>query len=250
MDLFGNALGTELPFKSSLGGLAETTWDERIAGYRISVPHGSILFIEHFFDATTSNQALNDFQENDTFDWRRQTWRELAPADFASIQFRHIHWKQDFISLYGKRSPLPRLTAWYGDSGIPYTYSGIRSAPNPWNQTLLSIRQKVEKCAGVAFNSVLLNWYRDGEDKISWHADDEPELGQNPTIASVSFGATRDFLIRHQHDHKLKLSFPLRHGSLLVMHGELQHHWQHSVPPRKNAPRSRFNLTFRRIGST
>ena len=248
MDLFGNDLVADLPFKHSLGSLTEASWDESAQGYRICVPNGNILFIENFFDAKASDRVLSYFQDNDTFDWRQGSWRQLGPADYAGIQFKHIHWKQDFITLYGKRSPLPRLTSWYGDSGIPYTYSGIKSAPNAWNKGLLSIKQKVEERAGALFNSVLLNWYRDGEDKISWHADDEPELGHSPTIASVSFGATRDFLIRNNDDHSLKLTFPLRHGSLLVMGGELQHYWQHSVPPRKNAAGSRFNLTFRQIG--
>jgi alkylated DNA repair dioxygenase AlkB len=248
MDLFGNSHPTELPFETSLGDQVDAAWDQHVQGYRVAVPHGEITYIQDFFDAKTSDRALDYCQENDSFDWKQRSWRDLSPADFGGIQFKNIRWKQDSISLFGKRSPLPRLTSWYGDSGKPYTYSGIRSTPNEWNKGLLYIKQKVEACAGVEFNSVLLNWYRDGQDKISWHADDEVELGRNPVIASVSFGATRDFLIRNKDDHKLKLSFPLRHGSLLVMAGELQHHWQHSVPPRKLVSESRFNLTFRRIG--
>lgn len=247
-DLFGNSLPAELPFTSRLGEQAQATWDQHIQGYRVKVPHGDIVYIEDFFAARISDRALDYFQENSSFDWKRGSWRDLSPVDFGNIQFSNIKWKQDSISLFGKRSPLPRLTSWYGDSGKPYTYSGIRSTPNEWNKGLLHIKNKVEACAGTAFNSVLLNWYRDGEDKISWHADDEVELGRNPVIASVSFGATRDFLLRYNDDHKLKLSFPLKHGSLLLMAGALQHHWQHSVPSRKNVVGSRFNLTFRQIG--
>src|SRR5690606_15717201 len=135
--------------------------------------------------------------------------------------------------------PLPRLTAWYGDSGKSYTYSGIKSEPNEWNKGLLYLKQQIERVAGVEFNSVLLNWYRDGEDYLSWHADDEKELGLNPVIASVNFGETRDFFLRRNVDKSQKITIPLRHGTLLVMSGELQHHWQHSVPKRKRVDGSR-----------
>jgi alkylated DNA repair dioxygenase AlkB len=102
----------------------------------------------------------------------------------------------------------------------------------------------------VAFNSVLLNWYRDGEDHLSWHSDDEKELGKNPIIASANFGESRDFVVRLKSDHSQKITFPLKHGTLLIMKGELQHYWEHAVPKRKNVQRSRFNMTFRRIGLT
>ena len=97
------------------------------------------------------------------------------------------------------------------------------------------------------FNSVLLNWYRNGNDHLNWHADDEKELGRNPTIASVNFGETRDFIVRRKDDRTRRLVLPLKHGTLLLMRGALQHHWEHSVPKRLEARRSRFNLTFRRI---
>src|SRR5690606_5684989 len=129
--------------------------------------------------------------ENDTVDWRTAKWKMLSPEQLAAIRFTNIAWKQDSINMYGKTVPLPRLTAWYGDSGKSYTYSGIKSEPNEWNKGLLYLKHQIERVSSVEFNSVLLNWYRDGEDYLSWHADDEKELGLNPVIASVNFGETR-----------------------------------------------------------
>ena len=182
-------------------------------------------------------------------DWLRRLAPSLTPEQLAAIRFTNIAWKQDNINMYGKTVPLPRLTAWYGDSGKSYTYSGIKSEPNEWNKGLLYLKHQIERVAGVEFNSVLLNWYRDGEDYLSWHADDEKELGLNPVIASVNFGETRDFFLRRNVDKSQRISIPLKHGTLLIMSGALQHHWQHSVPKRKRVDGSRFNLTFRKIES-
>jgi len=110
------------------------------------------------------------------------------------------------------------------------------------------LKSQIEHCAGVSFNSVLLNWYRDGQDSLSWHADNEKELGINPVIASASFGETRDFLVRRNDNPSVRLTLPLKHGTLLVMQGELQHYWQHSIPKRRKVSGFRFNLTFRKIG--
>ena len=151
--------------------------------------------------------------------------------------------------MFGKQIYQPRYTAWYGDSDKPYTYSGLTLQPKPWNKGLRYLKNEVDKIAGVTFNSVLMNWYRDGEDYMGWHADDEKELGKNPVIASVNFGATRRFLLRRKDDKKLKIEFPLKHGSLLIMKGELQHYWQHSVPKERKVKEDRFNLTFRVIKS-
>ncbi|MDC4318744.1 alpha-ketoglutarate-dependent dioxygenase AlkB, partial [Acinetobacter baumannii] len=141
----------------------------------------------------------------------------------------------------------PRLTSWYGDSGKSYSYSGIKSEPNPWNKGLLYLKTEIEKIAKEQFNSVLLNWYRNGDDYMNWHADDEKELGKNPIIASVNFGETRDFVLKNNQDENIKIKIPLNHGTLLIMKGALQHFWQHSVPKRANIKKSRFNLTFRTI---
>ena len=140
----------------------------------------------------------------------------------------------------------PRLTSWYGDSDKPYTFSGITLNPHTWNKELLEIKNKIEPKCEVSFNSVLLNLYRDGSDSISWHTDAEKELGKNPIIASVNFGAERKFQIRHN-ETKEAIEIILNHGSLLIMKGELQHFWKHQVPKTKDVLKERVNLTFRVI---
>jgi len=159
-----------------------------------------------------------------------------------------ISWRQDQIQLFGKQIWLPRLTAWYGDPGKTYKYSGIRNEPQPWTPALLEIKRAVENAGKVAFNSVLLNYYRHGQDSMGWHADDEPELGTNPVIASVSLGQERRFDFRHRTDKLLpKSSVYLTHGSLLIMQGPTQHFWQHQVPKINKPAAPRLNLTFRFI---
>jgi alkylated DNA repair dioxygenase AlkB len=157
-----------------------------------------------------------------------------------------IEWKQESMNMYGKKINFPRLTAWYGDNDKPYSFSGITLSPKLWNEELLSIKSKIQLIAKVHFNSVLLNLYRDGNDSISWHTDAEKELGINPVIASVNFGATRKFQLRHIKT-KEKLEIELTHGSLLIMQGELQHFWQHQVPKTSQKVGERINLTFRVI---
>jgi len=155
-------------------------------------------------------------------------------------------WRQEPITLYGKTYPTPRLTAWYGDPATSYTFSGSKWQPHPWNADLLFIKEQVEKVTGAAFNSVLLNLYRNGNDSVSWHSDDEKEFGRNPTIASVSFGETRPFHIRHKFRKLLeKTQIPLTHGSLLMMAGPMQHFWEHQVPKTSRPILPRINLTFR-----
>ena len=158
-----------------------------------------------------------------------------------------IEWKQDKIRMYGKELPLPRLSAWYGDNNKPYTYSGITLNPLPWTDELLQIKEKIETEAKVKFSSVLLNRYRDGQDYVGWHTDAEKELGKNPVIGSVNFGATRKFQLRRIDDHKVKYELELKHGTLLLMRGETQHYWQHQVPKTSANIRERLNLTFRVI---
>jgi len=157
-----------------------------------------------------------------------------------------IDWKQEVMNYYGKTINFPRLTSWYGDDDKPYTFSGITLNPQKWNDVLLEIKNSVEQKVQTIFNSVLLNLYRSGNDSISWHTDAEKELGINPVIASVNFGATRKFQLRHK-DCKGKVELILTHGSLLIMKGELQHYWQHQVPKTKKAVKERINLTFRVI---
>lgn len=158
-----------------------------------------------------------------------------------------IEWKQDKIMMYGKELPLPRLSAWYGDNNKPYTYSGITLNPLPWTDELLMIKEKIEVEAKVKFSSVLINRYRDGQDYVGWHTDAEKELGKNPIIGSVNFGATRKFQLRRIDDHKEKFEVELKHGTFLVMGGATQHFWQHQVPKTATKIGERLNLTFRVI---
>lgn len=148
--------------------------------------------------------------------------------------------------MYGKYVKFPRLTAWYGDNDKPYSFSGITLQPKPWNAELLEIKKLIEPISCISFNSVLLNRYRDGSDSISWHTDAEKELGRNPIIASVNFGAERVFQLKHMKTQE-RIDIPLKHGSLLIMLGELQHHWLHQVPKTQKVIGERVNLTFRTI---
>lgn len=167
---------------------------------------------------------------------------------FFHALLNDIFWKQEKIKLYGKEVDIPRLTAWYGDSGKSYSYSGISMMPAPWTDTLLEIKERVDREARVRFNSVLLSLYRSGQDSLSWHQDDEPELGEDPVIASVSFGATRSFQFKHKARKELrKVSIDLTHGSLLIMKGPTQRYWVHQVPKTPRSVGPRINLTFRVI---
>ncbi|OLP18035.1 alpha-ketoglutarate-dependent dioxygenase AlkB [Leptolyngbya sp. 'hensonii'] len=158
-----------------------------------------------------------------------------------------IEWRQDWITIYGRSMPQPRLTAWVGDAGKSYTYSRITMQPAPWTPLLLKLKATVEAVSGVSFNSVLLNLYRDGNDSMGWHSDDEPELGLNPVIASLSLGGTRRFRLRHRREKGLRHQLELTSGSLLLMQGSAQHDWQHQVPKTKRPVAPRINLTFRVI---
>ncbi|WP_328824532.1 alpha-ketoglutarate-dependent dioxygenase AlkB family protein [Thalassotalea algicola] len=157
-----------------------------------------------------------------------------------------LNWRQDEIYVYGRAVAIPRLQAWYGDSGQEYQYSGLKMTAMPWTKELVDIKAKIEAVTGCQFNSCLANLYRDGSDTVGWHSDDEPELGAQPVIASLSLGETRNFQLKHK-TLKEKLTIPLNSGSLLVMAGETQHAWQHCLPRTKRLKSPRINLTFRKI---
>lgn len=158
------------------------------------------------------------------------------------------NWTRRELKLYGRSIMMPRLIAWYADPGVVYEYSGQTSPHNDWTPELLSIKTRAETICGHTFNGALLNYYRDGNDSMSWHSDDEKSLGPNPVVASVSFGATRIFKLRHRRNRSAKpLSLPLTAGSLLIMSGETQHHWQHHLPKTRKKIGERINITFRRI---
>lgn len=158
-----------------------------------------------------------------------------------------IPWQQDEITVYGKKHLQPRLTALYGNEGKSYSYSNIKMEPHPWNLLLQKIKLRVESTTGTKFTTVLLNQYRDGKDSNGWHADNEKELGINPSIASLSFGAERNFQLKHNSNKELRKSMTLEHGSLLLMKGSTQHFWKHQIPKTAKPIGPRINLTFRLI---
>jgi alkylated DNA repair dioxygenase AlkB len=174
-------------------------------------------------------------------------YNEQECLDFMQLLKKNIQWKQETLTIFGKTVKTPRLTAWYGDIGIAYKYSGKQFFALSWTEELLAIKEKTELVSPVKFNSVLLNYYRDGNDSMGWHSDDEPELGKNPVIASVNFGQERRFDFRYKADHRIKHNLILANGSLLLMKGDLQHHWQHQIAKSKQGMKERINLTFRLI---
>ncbi|MDX1540548.1 MAG: alpha-ketoglutarate-dependent dioxygenase AlkB [Geminicoccaceae bacterium] len=156
-------------------------------------------------------------------------------------------WRQETATVMGRKIPIPRLTAWHGEAG--YVYSGIRMEPFAWTPPLLELKAVAERFAGQPFNSVLLNLYRSGRDSVSWHADNEPGLGRDPVIASVSLGAVRRFQLRHRQT-KERVDLDLPDGSCLIMAGATQHHWLHQIPKTARPVGPRINLTFRRMQTT
>jgi alkylated DNA repair dioxygenase AlkB len=179
-------------------------------------------------------------------------WRDAdlgAPyaALFDQLQ-REIAWREESIRLFGKSYLQPRLLAWYGDREASYRYSGIRHEPLPWLPLLAQLRERVEALSGARYNSVLANLYRNERDSMGLHADDEPELGAQPTIASLSLGEERIFRLKHRSRKDLApLRLPLGAGSLLVMKGETQQHWKHEIPKQTRPCGARINLTFRLV---
>lgn len=173
------------------------------------------------------------------------------PVEKANFYFKilkeNIEWQQDFITVFGKTYRQPRLTALYANNNLPYSYSNITMSPNIFITELLEIKQDIEQIAHHQFTSVLLNLYRNGNDSNGWHADNEKELGENPVIASLSFGAPRLFHFKHRKLIDQKHRLILEHGSLLLMKGEMQHYWLHQVPKTKKDIGERINLTFRTI---
>ena len=156
-------------------------------------------------------------------------------------------WEQGEITVFGQRRPIPRLEAWYGDPGRAYTYSGRRLEPLPWTERLAELRDRCAEAAEAAFDSVLVNRYRDGDDAVGWHADDEPELGRQPVIGSLSLGATRRFRLRRRDGCHDPFAIDLEHGDLLVMRGSTQELWEHCRTRTARPVGERVNLTFRRI---
>ena len=161
---------------------------------------------------------------------------------------RELTWERHRVRIFGREHLTPRGCAWHGDPGAVYHYSGNELLPQAWTPGLQELRQQVEAAAGTRFNSVLCNRYADGSQSMGWHSDDEADLGPDPTIASLSLGSARRFLLRHRHDaQQPRLECPLGNGDLLVMAGTLQRDWQHQVPKTAKPVGLRINLTFRTI---
>ncbi|HCF03009.1 alpha-ketoglutarate-dependent dioxygenase AlkB [Flavobacterium sp.] len=188
----------------------------------LSLPDAEIIYYPQFFD------------------------KEQADQIYAEL-LQEIAWQQDNITVFGKTHPQPRLTALYGNEGKPYSYSNITMQPNPWNTLLQKIKYLIEFRTECQFTTVLLNQYRDGKDSNGWHSDNEKELGTNPIIASLSFGAERVFQLKHNTIADAKKSIVLEHGSLLLMKGSTQHFWKHQIPKTTKPIGNRINLTFRSI---
>ena len=177
----------------------------------------------------------------------RQFFSEKESNIFFQQLLDEIQWQQGRIKVYGKVHDEPRLSAWYGDEGRSYTYSGVTRYAEAWTRTLIAIKHKIEEEVNIGFNSVLINLYRDGRDGVGWHSDDEPGLGKNPVIASVSLGESRVFQLRHKTEKGEKYSLNLTSGSFLLMRGTTQRYWQHQVPKTSKQLSKRINLTFRSI---
>jgi alkylated DNA repair dioxygenase AlkB len=207
--------------RNLFGNIIPSFNNNKVKSGLTKIENGEYLFFPDFFSKSESDLFLQKLKDE-------------------------IEWKQESMNMYGKQIDFPRLTAWYGDNDKPYSFSGITLQPKNWTKELLEIKDKIEPLSNVQFNSVLLNRYRSGNDSISWHTDAEKELGKNPVIASVNFGATRKFQLRHIKT-KEKVEIELTHGCLLIMQGELQHFWQHQVPKSSKVVNERINLTFRVI---
>jgi alkylated DNA repair dioxygenase AlkB len=177
---------------------------------------------------------------------------DFLPADVADRVLAQIHaeaqWEQHRVRVCGREYECPRLSAWYGDAGAVYRYSGQTLWPRPWTPAIYEIRERVETLLAERFDGVLLNLYRDGRDGMGWHSDDERELGESPTIASVSLGAARRFRLRHRSRPDVApCEWNLGHGSLIVMRGPTQRYWRHCVPKTRRPVGERVNLSFRAV---
>ena len=188
----------------------------------------------NLFQDTTLRYFENFYSEEET----KTIFEEL---------YLQTSWQQDNITVFGKTYAQPRLTALFSNNSQTYSYSGIKMHPNMITPQLISIQQKISKVCNYDFNSVLLNLYRDGKDSNGWHSDNEKELGENPVIASVSFGASRFFHMKHKSIKELFLKIPLTRGSLMIMEGTTQKYWLHKIAKTARPVESRINLTFRKI---
>ena len=190
-------------------------------------------------EAITGYEDLEiDLYQDKRLEEKKDLWFESCLHD--------LNWETGFIKIFGKTHQIPRLQAWYADNEIEYTYSGKKLQRHNWNNLLLEIKEKIENITSFKFNSVLANLYRDGNDSMGLHSDDEKELGNKPVIASLSLGETREIYFKHK-NKKLNLIIPQASGQLIVMHGKTQEYWKHEIKKTKKIKKPRINLTFRNI---
>ncbi len=188
----------------------------------VTLPDGEVAICPQFIEEAQANNLL----------------RQLTAT---------LDWQQETLRIYGRQVVVPRLVAWYGSANARYTYSGVLHEPTPWTPTLATLREQISRACGHDFNAVLANRYRNGNDSMGWHADNEPELGDRPVIASLSLGATRRMRFRHRARGHASLGIDLPNGSLLLMRGDTQRHWQHCLTRTRLPVAERVNLTFRSI---
>ncbi|WP_448702847.1 alpha-ketoglutarate-dependent dioxygenase AlkB family protein [Mucilaginibacter sp. AW1-3] len=198
----------------------------------------------------TQSTLLNDLFPNsgmpeNLVDYRPGVFSTEESSQLMAHLIREVPWQQTSQLLYGKEVLTPRLTAWYGDPKVDYSLSGKGMRPLPWTADLLIIKDRIEPFSGTKFDSVLLNYYRDGNDSVSWHTDNDGVPGKNWIVASVSFGQARSFEFRMRDEHSVKYAVELENGSYLLMKGGFQEKWQHRVPKSKQPMQPRINLTFR-----
>jgi alkylated DNA repair dioxygenase AlkB len=177
----------------------------------------------------------------------QQVFSKEKNDEYLHRLMNEIRWMQEPIKIFGKEIMQPRLTAWYGDSDKPYTYSGITMEPNEWIPVLKEIKSVADEYSGSVSSSALLNLYRDGNDGLGWHRDNEKVLGPAPVIASLSFGEQRLFQLRNYADKKQVISLELAHGSLVIMKGYTQKNWEHRIAKTKKFKAPRVNVTFRKV---
>ena len=190
-------------------------------------------------EAITGYEDLEiDLYQDKRLEEKKDLWFESFLHD--------LNWETGFIKIFGKTHQIPRLQAWYADNEIEYTYSGKKLQRHNWNNLLLEIKEKIENITSFKFNSVLANLYRDGNDSMGLHSDDEKELGKKPVIASLSLGETRELYFKHK-NKKLNLIIPQASGQIIVMHGKTQEYWKHEIKKTKKIKKPRINLTFRNI---
>jgi alkylated DNA repair dioxygenase AlkB len=198
----------------------ESLFNDNSEPFSLNLPDADVIYYPEFFPKPKADKYYSDL-------------------------LRNTPWQQDSIKIFGKTHAQPRLTALFGDEGKALSYSGITMEARHWNKTLLEIKSKIKTVCKTEFNTVLLNYYRDGKDSNGWHADNESYLGVNPVIASATFGAERTFHLKHNSLDIPTQKITLEHGSLLIMKGKTQHFWKHRIPKTSKPIGQRINLTFR-----